>query len=97
MSWQSGLITALDIAARLLRVVALLAWSADRTGAILVGLFVVFAGVAERPAGLTAMHRLLDGVIENLVIIIVVVFQADIRRALACRQVAAVGAYLSIT
>ena len=91
MSWQSGLITALDIALvyyvllRLLRLVR-----GTRTGAVLVGLFVVFAGWwLSGQLGLTAMHRLLDSVIESLVIIIVVVFQADIRRA--------VGAYLSIT
>ena len=85
MSWQSGLIAALDIALvcyvflHLLRLVR-----GTRTGAVLVGLLVVFAGWwISGELGLTAMHTLLDNVIESLVIIIVVVFQADIRRALA--------------
>lgn len=85
MTWQTGLTTALDVAVvfyvflRLLRLVR-----GTRTGAVLVGLLVIFAGWwASGELGLTAMRTLLDRVIESLVIIIVVVFQADIRRALA--------------
>jgi diadenylate cyclase len=85
LTWQSGLITALDIALvfyvllRLLRLVR-----GTRTGAVLVGLLVVFVGWwASGQLGLSAMHTLLDRVVDSLVIIIVVVFQADIRRALA--------------
>ena len=85
MNWQSGLITALDIALlfyvllRLFRLVR-----GTRAGAVIVGLVVVFAGWwISGQLGLTAMHTLLDRVVESLVIIIVVVFQSDIRRALA--------------
>jgi diadenylate cyclase len=85
VSWQSGLITALDIAVvfyiflHLLRLVR-----GTRTGAVLIGLFFVFSGWwVSGELGLNALHTVLDRVIESLVIIIVVVFQADIRRALA--------------
>ena len=85
MTWQSGLITALDIAHLiyvLLRIFRLV--RGTRAGAVIVGLVVVFAGWwISGQLGLTAMHTLLDRVVESLVIIIVVVFQSDIRRALA--------------
>ena len=83
--WKKTGLAILDIALvyyiffRLLRLVR-----GTRAGAVLVGILVVLAGwLAARQLGLVAMGNLLDRFIDSLVIILVVVFQADIRRALA--------------
>jgi diadenylate cyclase len=85
MTWDQWLLAAVDVVAvyyivlRLLRVVR-----GTRTGAVMIGLclvFVVWVGAGQ--AGLTALDSLLGKFFDSLVIIIVVVFQADIRRALA--------------
>ena len=55
-----------------------------KTGAVMIGILVVLAAwLATRQLGLFATATLLGAFIDSVVIIIVVVFQADIRRALA--------------
>lgn len=84
-AWLETGLAILDIALvyylilRLLRLVR-----GTRAGAVLLGLLVVLvAWILASQLGLGAMGSLLDRFIDSLVIIMVVVFQADIRRALA--------------
>ena len=81
--WMKTGLAILDIALvyyiflRLLRLVR-----GTRAGAVLVGILIVLAAwLVARQLGLVAMGNLLDRFIDSLVIILVVVFQADIRRA----------------
>jgi diadenylate cyclase len=62
----------------------LLLLKGSRAAQILVGIFVIFgAYVLSNIFQLTALHWLLNNFISSIVLIIVIVFQQDIRRALA--------------
>ncbi|MGB9735953.1 MAG: diadenylate cyclase CdaA [bacterium] len=62
----------------------LLILKGSRAAQILVGIFIVFGTyILSNVFQLTALHWLLNNFISSLVLIIVVVFQQDIRRALA--------------